>query len=77
LEIIEAILLLLQDFKSDGRNHSQVNAIRTQTQSLGEGVGRFLVKVKRYEQTLGWALQEAFIMALCQRSDGLSVFRNK
>jgi hypothetical protein len=53
LETIEAVLLSLKDFKSNGASLGQINAIRSQANSFGQDIGLFLKGIHRYEQHLG------------------------
>jgi hypothetical protein len=60
LETIEAVLLSLNDLKSNGTSLGLLNAIRSQSSSLGQDIGLFLKDIKQYERGLGCGSAKGF-----------------
>jgi hypothetical protein len=60
LETIKAVLLSLNDLKSNGTSLGLLNAIRTQATSLGQDIGLFLKDIKPYEGDLGCGSAKGF-----------------
>lgn len=60
LETTKAVLLSLNDLKSNGTSLGLLNAIRTQATSLAQDIALFLKDIKSYEGNLGCGSAKGF-----------------